>query len=146
MAKLYDFRPIDQDGNPRPSRQQEAKGREYAQELAKAGQHTLTLTQWEIPTPTNTSYEGWTNRATWCVSLWLNSDSPDYIYELANRKHNAPHILADMLREQVSTWWYDMVEMHQLSEASMWHDLMTATLSQVNLLEIIDDHREIEDA
>tara|TARA_R100000306_G_scaffold58234_1_gene56641 strand:- start:270 stop:593 length:324 start_codon:yes stop_codon:yes gene_type:complete len=38
-----DFRPVDQHGNPKPTRQQEAKGREYAQELAKAGRNALTL-------------------------------------------------------------------------------------------------------
>ena len=102
--------------------------------------------KWEIPTPTDTSYNGWTNRPTWCVNLWLDNDSPatsEYIYELSNRKHNAPHVLADMLREQVLTWWYDLVEMHELPP-SMWHDLMTGALAQVNWDEIIDAHREIE--
>ena len=105
--------------------------------------------KWEIPTPTDTSYNGWTNRPTWCVNLWLDNDSPatsEYIYELSNRKHNAPHVLADMLREQVSRWWYDTIEAHQLPEACLWADLMIGTLDRVNWYEIIDNHREIENA
>ena len=101
-------------------------------------------TQWEVPTAPDTSYNGWKNRATWCVSLWLDNDSPatsEYIYELSNRKHNAPHVLADMLREQVNTWWHDLEELHQLP-ASMWGDLMVGTLQSVDWDGIIDAHRE----
>ena len=104
-------------------------------------------TQWEIPTPPDTSYNGWKNWETWCVNLWLDNDSPatsDYLYELSNRKHNAPHILADILREQVNTWWYDLVELHELPSASMWSDLMTGTLQGVDWDGIIDAHRELD--
>ena len=41
----WDFRPVDQNGNPKPTRQQEAKGREYAQKLAKAGRNVLALSK-----------------------------------------------------------------------------------------------------
>ena len=104
-------------------------------------------TQWEIPTTTDTSYNGWKNHATWCVALWLDNDtqeSSDYLHELSNRQHNQPHILADILREQVSTWWYDLVELYQLPESSMWGDLMTGTLQGVDWQGIIDAHRELD--
>lgn len=104
-------------------------------------------TQWEIPTTTDTTYNGWKNRPTWCVTLWLDNDSPatsEYLYELSNRKHNAPHVLADILREQVNAWWYDLVELHELPSASMWTDLMTGTLQSVDWQGIIDAHRELD--
>jgi hypothetical protein len=104
-------------------------------------------TQWEIPPAQETGYNGWTNWETWCVTLWLNNDSPatsDYLYELSNRKHNAPHILADILREQVNAWWHDLVELHELPSASMWADLMTGTLQNVDWDGIIDAHRELD--
>ena len=41
---VRDFRPTDQDGNPKPSRQQQKRGSQYAQELANAGKDALTLT------------------------------------------------------------------------------------------------------
>jgi hypothetical protein len=104
------------------------------------------ITQWEIPTPTDTTYHGWKNRPTWCVTLWLNNEpgTSEYLYGLANRKHNAPHVLADILREQVNTWWHDLVELHELPSASMWADLMLGTLATVDWDGIIDAHREID--
>ncbi len=103
------------------------------------------LTQWEIPTAPEPGYNGWTNWETWCVSLWLSNEpgTSDYLYELANRKHNAPHVLADMLREQVNTWWHDLEELHELP-ASMWGDLMIGTLQSVDWDEIIANHREAD--
>ena len=103
------------------------------------------ITQWEIPTAPEPGYDGWTNRETWCVSLWLDSDSPqtaEYLRELSNRQQLPIFILADMLRDQTKTWWYDTVEAHQLQQASMWSDLMTGTLDRVNWNEIITNHRE----
>ena len=104
------------------------------------------ITQWIIPTAPDTSYEGWKNWETWCIGLWLDSEphTSKYLYELSNRKHNAPHVLADMLREQVNTWWHDLVELHELPSASMWTDLMVGTLQSVDWDGIIDAHRELE--
>ena len=105
------------------------------------------ITQWEVPTAPDTSFNGWKNWETWCVNLWLDNDSPatsEYLHELSNRKHNAPHVLADMLREQVNTWWHDLVELHELPSASMWADLMHGILQGVDWQGIIDAHRELD--
>ena len=104
------------------------------------------ITQWEVPTAPEPGYNGWTNWETWNVALWLGNEpgTSASLYELSNRKHNAPHVLADMLREQVNTWWHDLVELHELPSASMWTDLMVGTLQSVDWDGIIDAHRELE--
>lgn len=105
--------------------------------------------KWTIPTAPEPGYNGWSNWETWCVALWLNNDSPstaEYLQELSNRQHLPVYTLADMLRDQVKTWWYDTIEAHQLPEACLWADLMIGTLDRVNWYEIIDNHREIENA
>ena len=104
------------------------------------------ITQWEVPTAPDTSFNGWKNWETWCVNLWLDNDSPatsEYLHELSNRKHNAPHVLADMLREQVNTWLHDLEELHELP-TSMWTDLVIGTLQSVDWDGIIDAHREAD--
>ena len=105
------------------------------------------LAQWEIPTPQPPRHwSGYTNAETYAVTLWINNEpgTQAFLYELSNRKHNAPYILADILRDQVKTWHYDHLEIHSLP-GDLWSDLVNQALEVVNWREIIDNHREIED-
>ena len=106
------------------------------------------LTQWEIPTPQPPRHwSGYTNAETYAVTLWIDNEpgTNAFVYELSNRKHNAPHILADMLRDQVKTWHYDHLESYGI-DGCLWSDLVNQALEGVNWREIIDNHREIENA
>lgn len=93
----------------------------------------------------NERYNGWTNYETWNVALWLDNDqgSSEYWNETAQeyydnaeaersftRKERAALDLADRLKSEIE-------EANPLgSEASMFSDLMSAALGEVDWYEI----------
>jgi hypothetical protein len=94
-------------------------------------------------------YNGWKTFETWCVNLWLTNDQDtdrqlqqlmeeavdEYKHNL-NRGRSREGIFADMLKDWVE-------EMNPLSgDASMWSDLITAALGEVDWYEIAENHLE----
>ncbi len=92
----------------------------------------------------NTEYNGWTNYETWNCKLWLDNDesSQELQREWLEQVKNTPKVdvwteqetvkftLADMIREYVE-------ENNPLAEhASMYSDIMTAGLQNINYNEI----------
>lgn len=98
------------------------------------------------------TYNGWSNYETWCVSLWLNNEEGTYRHcrslarEATNVAEDSPRVrdgiwtieeatrllLADALREFLE-------ELNPLADqASVFSDLVSAALSEVNWHEIAD--------
>ena len=85
------------------------------------------------------SYNGWTNYETWNVALWIDDEEGMY-YEareivLDNWEDERPWTAGETLK----TWIEEL--MPDLG-ASMWSDLLTAALSEVNWTEIAEHYYE----
>jgi len=94
-------------------------------------------------------FNGWSNHETWCVHLWLTNEEGSYRYwreEAARHREEAPRHanvrqgiwsveLAERatLAEQMKS---EIEEASPLSEASIYSDLLNATLSEVDWHEI----------
>ena len=79
-------------------------------------------------------YNGWSNRETWLVSLWLNNDELNYrllsdILELNISISNKARKLQELVEDQM----YDLE-----FGASLFSDLLSTALSKVDWLEVID--------
>lgn len=110
-----------------------------------------------VPADTPSSrYQGWANHATWAVSLWLNNDEGTYLFcrRLARESvedadgcdqvtdgiwtatEARRFILADRLKEYVA-------ELNPLTDQpSLFSDLLTASLDEVNYEEVADGFLE----
>jgi hypothetical protein len=96
-------------------------------------------------TESDSSYNGWSNYETWVVNLWLGNDEGSYntcrtlaqrcfeeavADQVLSRKERACYQLANSLKELVA-------DGNPLaSEASVYADLINASLSEVNWKEI----------
>jgi hypothetical protein len=100
-------------------------------------------------------YNGWTNYETWVTKLWIDNDQGEQDYWLHEAKdclelesptgvgqpRYGAYRLADMLKEAHEEAWASFV--HPLNvQASVFHDLMNASLSQVNWVEIAESFIE----
>lgn len=88
------------------------------------------------------SYNGWTNYETWNVALWIDNEQGMY-YEARelvrdNWEDERPWTAGEVLK----TWIEEL--MPDLG-ASMWSDLLTAALSEVNWTEIAEHYHEDEE-
>lgn len=89
-----------------------------------------------METNTNT-YQGWTNRATWAVALWIGNDHSLYsqVQEL-KQEFSDVYDLRDKLQELIE-------EHNPLSEsADVYSDLLNFALGQVDWMQIAE--RELE--
>ena len=93
----------------------------------------------------DSSYNGWSNYETWVVNLWLGNDEGSYntcrslaqrcfegavADEVFSRKERACYQLSNELKEMIE-------ERNPLaSEASVYSDLLNASISEVNWKEI----------
>ncbi len=94
-------------------------------------------------------FNGWSNHATWCVHLWLTNEEGDYRYwreEAARHRKEAPR--HENVREGI--WSVELTERAGLAEqmkseieegspleaASLFSDLLSATLSDVDWHEV----------
>lgn len=78
-------------------------------------------------------YNGWSNRETWCVSLWLANDEKTYyaVRELATEAKDS-YAAAQAIREYVE-------EFHPLAhEANLFSDLLSAALASIDWLEVAE--------
>lgn len=90
------------------------------------------------------AYNGWTNYETWNVALWLDNDQGTYTYwrEVAqecwddaapgeDRDDEAASALRDRLKDEIEESAPDL-------GASVWSDLLSAAMSEVNWQEIAE--------
>ena len=78
---------------------------------------------------TNSTYNGWTNKATWLVKLWMDNDQSAYSYwrEQVN-KNTDSYQLADELEH-----YHQDISSEQVG---LFADLLTSSLAEVNWHEI----------
>lgn len=91
----------------------------------------IDLTGWTKDSkPAQQSYQGWTNRETWCVNLWLTNTESDYLtlVRLGQRFGHA-EVLARVIHRKVSHHVWEC-------DRDMRKDLKPGLLRNVNWLEI----------
>ena len=82
-------------------------------------------------------YNGWTNRETWLVMLWIDNSDRDYFDDMARNvlddteRDSANYPLSRMLEEHFENEAADM-----LPSAGLFSDMLNASLSSVNWAEI----------
>lgn len=81
-----------------------------------------------------TTYNGWCNRETWLVSLWLGSEpaSQSMLERFANLQGSVTY-RSEQLREEMEGLLSDNCE-----QASLWTDMLYTSLSRVDWREIIE--------
>lgn len=86
------------------------------------------------------TYNGWTNKATWLVKLWIDNDQSEQESWLEEAKTVNVYQLADKLKD-----FYE--EENPVSGSSVWSDLMSWALAMVNWDEIakalVEDAKEL---
>lgn len=85
-----------------------------------------------------TEYNGWTNRETWMVNLWLTNE--EYSYELLQRIIKAFDSVNEQVRELESLVRNDAA--CRGGESTMWSDLLGVGLCRVNWCEIVESNKE----
>jgi hypothetical protein len=86
---------------------------------------------------TDDTYNGWSNRETWVMNLWIQNDPGLYsIYVDILNRHDNVHELADDLKECFQTWVYDLLNDGNLSEEARGMVLDIGSMWRVNWLEI----------
>lgn len=89
----------------------------------------------ELQTVT-TKYNGWSNRETWVVNLWLtNTESYHDTLQSIIRLNQA-----DEQSAELEQWLYDDLDWLEM-EASEWSDLLRSSLGRVNWHEIAEANR-----
>ena len=91
------------------------------------------------------TYNGWTNRETWLVALWLgNTDAmtDEYTRYIANDKAYNLNERVDILRGYVLSICMGEEEEVNGQSASMAVDLLNDAIATVNFREIVKNHIE----
>ena len=84
------------------------------------------------------TYNGYCNRETWLVSLWLNNDRDNYeLLDNVLRLNTTGFRKAEKLEALVSDQMYDLE-----LEASLWTDMLSTALAKVDWLEVIKANLE----
>ena len=89
---------------------------------------------------TDKTYNGWTNRETWLVNLWLTSDMHDPEFYEAVRACKT----ASDGAEEIANYMDNLMDIEAMPTQGMFHDLLTGALRNVNWYEIAKNWREEE--
>ncbi len=88
--------------------------------------------------PEANKYNGWSNRETWVVNLWLTNDQASYYLMLEALKHSdSDYTCAEWLQERLR----DQLD-EEAGTASMWSDLLSTAFYRVDWVEVIECNRE----
>ena len=77
----------------------------------------------------NTTYNGWTNKATWLVKLWMDNDQSSYFYWLDQAINTAN---CYQLADEIEHFHLDIAP----ENIGLFTDLLSTALSEVNWFEI----------
>lgn len=83
-------------------------------------------------------YNGWANYETWCVHLWLTNEEGSYRYwreEAGRHWREGREEAAENLSEQLKS---ELEEASPVQEASLFSDLLTASLGEVDWFEVAE--------
>lgn len=83
------------------------------------------------------SYNGWTNHATWLVNLWLTNDE----YTEAGLRMAVRYGGHKGAKDYVD----ELLDESGIDSGTMWHDLITSCLSDVDWREIALHYEDDED-
>jgi len=78
-------------------------------------------------------YNGWANKPTWSVKLWLDNEENTYKYWQSQARRLSAYKLADRLKYEIEQGAADL-----LPEASVYNDLLLYSLHSVNFDEIAE--------
>jgi len=88
------------------------------------------------------AYNGWTNYETWNVALWIDNDQGSYSLrcEWAQEAYDDNKDDLDAAKRQLADTIKDFVEENNpVTDASMYSDLLSAAISEVNWYEIAEN-------
>src|SRR5579859_5985679 len=85
------------------------------------------------------TYQGWTNRETWMINLWLNNDYGPYkaccdIASEIGLGRDEPDVIAvgEAIEAMLDAW----LDNEQAPQFGLWADLINAAMGRVNWPEI----------
>lgn len=76
-------------------------------------------------------YNGWTNRETWLVNLWLTNEYSDYMA----MREAARRMSQESFTDWLSTYIHEAIT-ENVTPTGLAYDLLTDQLSEVNIKEI----------
>ena len=106
----------------------------------------------EIPIPIENdaiddTYNGWTNKETWLVNVWLNNDYDLYKYYLGRLNDSYGGFISDIIHE-LQEIVYDIVREDRPETSGLAYDLLQSSLNVINYKELaehyIDDIKETQ--
>lgn len=89
---------------------------------------------------TDETYQGWTNRETWWVALWLNNEAG--LQEGARIACNADGEMLQEATETLSHYVDDLIEDDEHGPRGMMLDLVNCVLARCNFREIAESFRD----
>ena len=75
------------------------------------------------------TYNGWTNRETWCCHLWLTNDETTYCHFKSLATLAAPYELAYSIRDY-------LLEAMPIEGANIYSDLLYQAIHRINFDEV----------
>jgi hypothetical protein len=84
----------------------------------------------------SSEYNGWSNRETWVMNLWLTND--EYHYDALTHIMRAFETESEQA-EELEHWVRSELESLEM-QASVWSDLLTTSLGRVSWYEIVSSN------
>ncbi len=89
-------------------------------------------------------YNGWTNYETWCAALWIDNDGMGEIFrERMQELTEVEDMDTDERKENLAEYIKEMIEENNpVQDASMYSDLLTTALQEIDWYEIAEHYFE----